>query len=580
MTGSRKRKLSSVWIVIVALFLGLALWLLWESAGPSGQLTVELQPEYEWVEKSGSIRVAAIVTTKDGSADQGADYKFTWDSSGGIISGRGANITWKAPQKYGEFDVKVEVRRKDGQVAKASTKLTVKTFMSAKNKKKKDDAVEDPLTANEPQNTTGYEILSVKFDKEHLCDHDDVRVTIEAKDPRGGNEMLYPRVTFPGSRMFHGFDFFGSIGSQHKYNPELTKDPDNIKIELYDMRTGMVVLEKLVPFSMGGGCETEHGGLRVFCDESGYGQEFAKCETRILKKGFKAVRHEWSAGFDYDELQPVPKWTGNVAHIQVPVNIQDSYISTFKVRAKAFAADGSWIEGRATRTILNRYFEEKELLGVLRLLAIHHSEAYTDGTNKVLHVKLINPHSEAVFLNNLNERHFECPKEDQKAKKHNEINQGVLKYSGGVASKIGQAQFEPGETFEFDMIRPHDPKRCVIDVRAEGWGVESNIPASVRWIMMTRPKSQLRQMSSEYAAAASKAIKILSKRYGKKVHGVTPRQLEELANEGLIVLPGPTELPSEGAHIPPGQKEMIDKLRKKLEKEKKEKEKRKDSSNK
>jgi hypothetical protein len=564
---------SKRWITILFIgILGLLIWLLWDKED-SGQFLVELETEYAWTEPDSSMPIIATVIDHNGDTipDETLenDYKFNWEAKAGIIKGRGSKVNWKASHSPGIFIVEVEVRRiTDNLSAKASIEIESKRQGGFRGQFADSGKKQDPADLMPAQKNGSYQIRSVKLDRDKLCDNDTVRVTVDAVDPSGGKEWLFYKVTAPG-RNARGADTILRPGRAFLNNVEGRHyDDKHIKVEVFDARTREKVAEKKVALPTGG-CETEHGGLLIYCGKSGYGQEYIKCTATTLDDQFTPKRFEWKAGMSGQEMEAVPG-TKKFVHIEVGEDrIQNAHSTTFLVHAKAFDEKGEWIEGRTSHFLVNKYWSTKKYGNLLQLIVRHANMPEKMKDSIKLPVRIINPHDEAVLLDVVNETHFACEKIDGKIRTSKTISK---EKEWNAISVVDVAEIKPGETISFEITRPNDKNRCLAEFKLSGTGAKSNIPAYAMWPMFSDP-SMTERVSKHMSKQISKAIKVLSERRGHEVTKVTAGEIQELIDEGIIEKAEPTSIPydivqkiKDGTlRIPPGQEELYQRLMKKAE---------------
>ena len=154
----RNRLLIISAIVVVAVLLPLIL-LNTVLANHSPTIT-SLEAEPERILASESCQIVCTASDPDGD-----ELSYDWSASGGEVSGKGAMVTWTAPNSTGSYDVTAEVTDGRGGAVMDNVTITVR--------------------ANEPPS-----IMSLAADADWSTPLGTIQVTCDASDP-DGDELTY-----------------------------------------------------------------------------------------------------------------------------------------------------------------------------------------------------------------------------------------------------------------------------------------------------------------------------------------------------------------------------------------------------
>jgi len=149
-------------LAVTILFIG--------SCAPANQPPVitSLQAERELVLTLESCQVECVA-----SDPEGGELNYTWNASGGSISGEGATTTWIAPDEVGEYVVSVNVTDGDGSWATQSVTIAARE--------------------NHPP-----EIVDLSASEERIMPSGNCTISCEASDP-DNDSLSYEWLTSGGN---------------------------------------------------------------------------------------------------------------------------------------------------------------------------------------------------------------------------------------------------------------------------------------------------------------------------------------------------------------------------------------------
>lgn len=84
---------------------------------------ISIKKSKEYVDPNGSVQITCSALDPNGDL-----INYTWNSSGGVISGTGNSINWTAPSQEGIFTINVSVTDSKGLFVQGSTNILVKSF--------------------------------------------------------------------------------------------------------------------------------------------------------------------------------------------------------------------------------------------------------------------------------------------------------------------------------------------------------------------------------------------------------------------------------------------------------------------
>jgi hypothetical protein len=104
-------------LLIIAALLSLAACLPVHANNPH---ITTLEAQYSAVYPQGKTDITCTATAPDGEA-----LNYIWINTEGTITGSGEKVTWKAPNKYGEFPIMVTVSDASGNKDSATISIKV-----------------------------------------------------------------------------------------------------------------------------------------------------------------------------------------------------------------------------------------------------------------------------------------------------------------------------------------------------------------------------------------------------------------------------------------------------------------------
>jgi len=502
-------------LIIAALVLAAAVfWMLRGGSGAadSHEVRASIRASRAWIGPFGRVQLEVTVQDEDGRKLDRARYEYEWHSSAGVVSGKGADAEWIAPSARGTHRVSVSVRdRRGGAPVATSIGIDVRNYRGMDGEQPETAATDDGEQIDE------YTIGEVVFDKSKLCANDDVRVSVRATDPSGRSDWVMPIVRFPG-RQVSGFETIGRAGREFV---EANESAGGIEVVLIDTRTRRPVAAKKVPFAIEP-CEASHAGLDVRCRTSGGRPDELFCEaSAALAGGFAPVRYEWQIEGEDEVISSNQPWFRRV----LPTRTQTGAVQTYVVRAQAFDAAGSWIEGRASHLLRNAYWETAQMTGLLQL-QVQFGRVLRDGDDAVAPVRITNPFDEPVRLDTIRVERFTCAEGDSSPATSAEPPVSAER-------ELGSAVLQPGATLSYDWRLPADPNRCDARATLTGEGVESGLPAEGVWRMPTNPQAR-EPLAGTELDRVRKAMRILSQRRGVRVSSISKIEMDDLVREGLL----------------------------------------------
>jgi hypothetical protein len=405
------------------------------------------------------------------------------------------------------------------------------------------DRFTPPASDLEDFNAPGYELTSVDIDKDSICKNEDVRVRIAGQDGAGESKWLTARVLLPGST-YDGLDVIARPGPAYVRHQQTHVPDDALNDELWDTRADKVVARKRYHFASED-CTAPEGGLRVECATGDYRPDTFHCYAGVWDPTdapvtFRPVRFDWQvvAGFGDKGAQgtsPGPHWFATLPPV-VQTRVSTSYV----VEVTAEDAAGVKRSGRGSLMVVNREFVTAEKVGDLILEVAQDPTPRPDGQDDVVDVQVTNPHPEAVAFDELTLITSPCAaarptpgpigtpgSANPPAPQGESRSVPVSEYTGG-ATRLGA-----GQRIAFVWRMPRDAQRCDARMQLEGHGETSNHRAYAAWVMPTDPRER-NAITGDQRDRLMKAIAILSKRRGVPVNRVTPVELQQLEQEGLI----------------------------------------------
>jgi hypothetical protein len=366
-----------------------------------------------------------------------------------------------------------------------------------------------------------YQLRDVKLEKTEFCANEDVRVTIDAADPTGDSRWVASRVKVVGEAIA-GRDVIMRVGPEFQDFPAHFPTQE-VEVEVKDTRNPGIVATRKIPITIKP-CQAPNAGLAVVCSLRPDAAETIACtagsgrEDRALP--FKPVRYEWTF-IEPANGQPVTT-TRPTLNTTIPLPLPETSTVSMIVAARAIGPAGETMEGRGSISVENRYFLEREDHQILGLYSDFISTPLDDKKPKIT-VKLGNPHAEAITLDKVDLTTVTCG-DDPTTSPARTVSPAEI---------LGTNHLAGGQTISFEWSLPGDPQRCSARADITGHGDTSGMIAQGVFIMTTDTKAR-KKLSAADSARMAAALKILSQRRGHRVMQITPIELHELQEEGLV----------------------------------------------
>ena len=513
MTRRRVLLVSCFGLAVVAM-IGAWFWLPQRST-TSVPFQVILEASHDRVLPLGTVTLTARVEPASVPT-----LSYEWTATRGVLVARSARATLVAPALGDTTTVTVVAADGRGGTARDSKQIQIIALPQAM---ARHDPLYEPLREplREPLQVpagSGYS-LAFEFEKPEICWNDDVLIRVTADDPLGQRDWLRTRVLFGGADLggtdtvvgrvpFIYDDTFRSQIAAGKMPP--------VVIEVFDGRSGQKVARQEVQYPIRNDCAAERRGLGATCQQN---SDKASCFAWIYPDvRFEPERYEW----DFGDGSPVIHTASKEVTHELAKTTQTAMYSTFLVRVKAFDRSGEWLETRYSLIVSNPEWDIMRRTGrlTLRVRWDGYPERGDDGGYRS-RVSIQNPFAEAVRLTELRLTHAPC-REGGEARPR----------SASPESLVGRSVLGPGEAVEvlWEERQLHGDT-CAIQALLSGEGTDTSLPAAGEWVMPVGPGQRV---SPGVERRLRQALSILSRRRGHPVTRITPEDLRQLEEEGLL----------------------------------------------
>lgn len=512
---SRMMRLAVTLAMLIALVVA---WYLYQKPQVPDSRAI-LVADRPWSIPLGRVRLhSKLVSEKVDRSVLSNQLDYHWRASQGVVVGKGARVSWIAPEATGLSTITVSINNRAEEsetVYQASIELKVIAYPGESQATMRNEG-------SHVEKGRGYEIGSVSFDKDWICANDDVLVQVEAWDPFGDASWLLPEIVFPGHTA-SGSRTVARIGYLMESDLPETQ---TVEVRLRDLRTRKIVATREIPFTVED-CQSPGAGLKVTCTRGELRDDQVKCEADLQRApaGFSPVRYRWTIEGDTPD-QPV-ETTRPWVRRSVPGRLQTAAIDTYIIRVQAFDAHAQSISGRGVYVQDNAYWRLMQKTGKLQLRVRFDAQPKRDGDTYFTDVVITNHYSEPIALDSLEALFYQCSDSG-------ETQQTVVDSTVSAASVLGTDFLEPGETVQYRWFLPVDPRRCGARALLKGYGENSDLPATAQWLMPTDPGSEQSVADPSQLALLQRAMQILSERRKKPVHQVSEVELGDLLREGVI----------------------------------------------
>jgi hypothetical protein len=551
MNMDKSSKKNYIWIVmlLIAVVFGLLFWAMKgeekvESIELPTNVSVSIKAESTWVPLMGSVELTAEVSPKEIAENPALD--FSWSCKEGSIIGSGAKAVWTAPRAVGVIKVSLKAFIKgDPDKDIGSDSIEIRAVNLEEKVQESAGQVDLDLKKN-TKTAAGYEIKSIKFDKEEICDTDDVRVTIDATDPLGKSDWIQAVVKFPGTKVVRGSDVIGRVSmliSKSEF-----KKPSPIEVTIFDMRfPGQPVARTKVSYPIIE-CdkETNHSKLYVDCYQKNSGTFEMSCQARHVDEDFEwykgQVRHYewWIEGLNAPDLPEIT--TSKNWEYPIPETwVVDKIVHTWIVHAKATLINGRVLKGRGTFSLIDyRYFDK----AVIKKLAVQvvNGVGRIEGEHVITPMRTRNPFPEDMVIESVEISKGNCvehkprpkvPKDSDEIPPRREQPKKIAVGSISPNSFFGTNRLVSGQWVDFEWKVPFEDGMCSYGASLKGFGVDSRLPIRGVFGVSTDP-SQKRALTHPVAVRQRDADQILTKERKRTVHFSSAYEVNRLVEEGKL----------------------------------------------
>jgi hypothetical protein len=552
MKGSSKKK--NIWLVVLSILVvfGLLFWAMEgeekvESIELPDNVSISIKAESSWVPLMGNVELTAEVLPQE--VAENPALNFSWSCKEGSIIGSGAKAVWTAPRAVGVIKISLNVTIK-GNPDKdiGSDSIEIRSVNFEEKVQESLGQIELDLKKN-TKTAAGYEIKSIKFDKEKICDTDDVRVTVDATDPLGKSDWIQTVVKFPGTKIVRGSDVIGRVSmliSRSKFSK-----PSPIEVTLFDMRfPGQPVAKTRISYPIVE-CdeETSRSTLYVDCDKRNSGTFEMSCQARHVDEDFEwyrgKVRHYrwWIEGLNAPDLPQITTskdWT-----YPIPDNWRsDRMVHTWIIHAEATLIDGRVLKGRGTYSFLDYRYYDKAIIKKLAVQVIQGVGRLED-EHIITPMRTRNPFPEDMIIESVeisksscvkNKHHFNVPKNSQKdSDEPTPREQPTVVKVGSISpdSFFGTSRLVSGRWVDFEWKVPFEEGICSYAARLNGVGAESNLPVLGTFAIGTEPAQRIALIHPQVVIKRD-ADRILTKEYKRAVHHASGYEINRLIEEGKL----------------------------------------------